>query len=510
MTPIRFGGFLLDMTRRELSHGGSPVTLGSRAFEILCVLARANGETVSKNQLMAQVWPNRIVEDSNIHVHVSALRKALETKDSNLTCLVTVPGQGYRLVGIEANAAHNRSEAQPLSWKLSIAVLPFRSITDGSECAALAEGLTSDIITELSRIRSLSVIARTAVVSRGDQADDVGREIDPSYVLGGSVRCLGTGLRVTAQLLEADSKRHLWAEKFDCDLIDSFKVHDEITRSIVSAIQHRIYLNESHVADQHDPPTLRIWRRGFRELSDFTPESLRRARLAGHKVVRAAPDSALGYRLIGSAALQLVMLCISTDRENLVEEACRAADRAVILAPRDEYAQTLIGLVYGTILGRYEAAFAAFRCALEINPTLSLAYGAYSVALSFAGLADEAITNTQIAQRLNPRDPGAFLRCYSVLSLAYFVKGDLNLASQWAERAVTAKPDWWFGWALQAATQALLSKPERAAQSAGRLRDLLPGISTSNLPGVSIKGEIMNGLKQALLAAGLPEEWPGP
>jgi non-specific serine/threonine protein kinase len=85
--------------------GGPPMTLGSRAFEILCVLATANGETVSKDQLMAQVWPHRIVEDSNIHVHVSALRKALETKDPKLSCLVTVPGQGYRLVGIKANAA---------------------------------------------------------------------------------------------------------------------------------------------------------------------------------------------------------------------------------------------------------------------------------------------------------------------------------------------------------------------------------------------------------------------
>jgi len=98
MTPIRFGGFQLDMARRELSHGGSVVPLGSRAFDILCVLVAAKGETVSKDQLMAQVWAGRIVEDSNVHVHVSALRKALNNKDRKLNCLLTVPGQGYRLI----------------------------------------------------------------------------------------------------------------------------------------------------------------------------------------------------------------------------------------------------------------------------------------------------------------------------------------------------------------------------------------------------------------------------
>jgi DNA-binding winged helix-turn-helix (wHTH) protein/tetratricopeptide (TPR) repeat protein len=98
MTPIAFGGFQLDMTRRELSHGGSAVPLGSRAFDILCVLVAAKGETVSKDQLMAQVWAGRVVEDGNVHVHVSALRKALNSRDQNLNCLLTVPGQGYRLI----------------------------------------------------------------------------------------------------------------------------------------------------------------------------------------------------------------------------------------------------------------------------------------------------------------------------------------------------------------------------------------------------------------------------
>jgi DNA-binding winged helix-turn-helix (wHTH) protein/tetratricopeptide (TPR) repeat protein len=113
MAPIRFGGFQLDMTRRELSHGGSAVPLGSRAFDILCVLVAAKGETVSKDQLMAEVWAGRIVEDGNVHVHVSALRKALNSKDQNLNCLLTVPGQGYRLIAPVTVVAASGVEPPP-------------------------------------------------------------------------------------------------------------------------------------------------------------------------------------------------------------------------------------------------------------------------------------------------------------------------------------------------------------------------------------------------------------
>jgi adenylate cyclase len=514
MTPIRFGNFQVDLTKRELSNGGSQVELGSRAFDILCVLATAGGETVTKDQLMARVWPDRVVEENNIQVHISALRKALGKHDLGKHYVVTIPGRGYRLVGTQELyaaeiAACDSRQALPLPDKPSVAVLPFRNIMADPEQRYLADGLTDDIITELSRIRSLFVIARNSSFTYKDRATDlggVGRDLGVRYLLAGSVRCVGSRIRITAQLTEAESANHVWADRYDCDIAEIFTVQDEITRGIVSTLQTQIVLNEGLVANRSVRPEIRAWdmaKRGWREVYLQTSESLERARVAGHELMKTAPDSAKGYQLTACAAGHLFIMGFAADPEQMQAEALRTAEKAITLDHSDEYAHWILGIVYGQHLGRYEAAFAAFRRALEINPNFSLAYGSYGTTLAYAGLAEEAIEKTQIAIRLNPCDPSLFFR-YTGLSFAYFVKGDYDTANKWAERAVTNKPNWWFGHALSAATQSLLSRPEEAMQAVRQLRDLLPGISIGNLPGLAIKGEFLDRLKRALQDAGVP------
>ena len=514
MRPISFGHFQLDLNRRELSSGGSRVELGARAFDILCVMAAANGETVSKDQLMARVWPGRVVEENNIEVHISALRKALRRYDRDQRYVVTIPGRGYRLVGTEAVDAAEISpsglpQALTLPDKPSIAVLPFRNITADPEQQYLADGLTDDIIIELSRIRSLFVIARHSSFVYSAPAPDhgeVGRDLGVRYLLAGGVRCVGSRIRITAQLIEAGSGNHVWADRYDGEIADIFAVQDEITRGIVATLQTEIVLNEGLVAGRGERPEIRVWdiaKRGWREVYLQTPESLERARLAGHKMMKAAPDSAGGYQLAACAAAHLFIMGFAADAGQMQAEALRAAEQAITLDHSDEYAHWILGIVYGQHLGRYEPAFAAFRRALEINPNFSLAYGSYGTTLAFAGLADESLEKTAIAIRLNPRDPSLFFR-YTGLSLAHFVKGDYDTANRWAERAVTDKPNWWFGHALAAATQSLLSRPEPAKEAVARLRQLLPGVGTENLPGLSIRSEFLGRLKQALQRAGMP------
>jgi adenylate cyclase len=514
MRPIRFGNFQVDLTKRELSNGGSPVQLGSRAFDVLCALAAAKGETVTKDQLMARVWPDRVVEENNIQVHISALRKALDAHDQGKHHVVTIPGRGYRLVGTEDSYAAEIAQsgslrALTLPDKPSIAVLPFRNITADPEQQYLADGLTDDIIIELSRIRSLFVIARNSSFTYRDQATDfgeVGRDLGVRYLLAGGVRCVGSRIRITAQLIEAESANHVWADRYDCDIAEIFIVQDEITRGIVSTLQTQIVLNEGLVADRGERPEIRAWdmaKRGWREVYLQTAESLERALVAGHELMKTAPNSAKGYQLAACAAGHLFIMGFAADPEQMRAEALQTAEKAITLDHSDEYAHWILGIVYGQHLGRYEAAFAAFRRALEINPNFSLAYGSYGTTLAFAGLADESIEQTQIAIRLNPRDPSLFFR-YTGLSFAYFVKGDYETANKWAERAVTNKLNWWFGHALSAATLSLLSRPNQARQAVRQLRDLLPGISIDTLPGLAIKGEFLDRLKRALQDAGLP------
>jgi DNA-binding winged helix-turn-helix (wHTH) protein len=161
---ISFGPFRLDLKRPELRRDGQPVRIHRRALGILCVLAGAKGEIVSKDELMARLWPGRIVEEGNLHVHVSALRKALDEHGNGHSFVVTVPGRGYRLANLTALRSAQLAESSlppqlPLPDKPSIAVLPFANMSRDPDQECFADGMVEEIITALSRIRWLFVIA---------------------------------------------------------------------------------------------------------------------------------------------------------------------------------------------------------------------------------------------------------------------------------------------------------------------------------------------------------------
>jgi DNA-binding winged helix-turn-helix (wHTH) protein len=193
---ISFGRFRLDLGRCELLRDGVPLRLHRRALGILCALAEAKGEVVSKDELMRRLWPDRIVEEGNLHVHVSALRKALDEHGGGHSLVVTVPGRGYRLADQtslpSAQMAEIPSPPQlPLPDKPSIAVMPFQNFSGDPDQEYFADGMVEEIIIALSRIRWLFVIARNSSLTYKGQAVDVkqiGRELGVRYVLEGSVR----------------------------------------------------------------------------------------------------------------------------------------------------------------------------------------------------------------------------------------------------------------------------------------------------------------------------------
>jgi TolB-like protein len=242
---VRFGDFRLDLRRRELTKAGQPIRLGSRAFEILCLLASARGNVVSKDQLLERVWPGVVIEENALHVHISGLRKALDTGGSGPGFIFTAQGRGYRLAGVEAAlpaAAEpdHPGEAPALPDRPSIAVLPFYNMSDDVAQEYFADGIVEDIITGLSRIEWLFVIARnSSFIFKGRAADvtQIGRDLGVRYVLEGSVRRAGNRVRLTAQLVEARTRVHMWAERYDRLLDDIFAVQDEITMSVIGAIE---------------------------------------------------------------------------------------------------------------------------------------------------------------------------------------------------------------------------------------------------------------------------------
>ena len=175
---ISFGPFWLDLRRPELRRDGQPVRIHRRALGILYALAEAKGEIIGKDELMNRLWPGRIVEEGNLHVHVSALRKALGEDGEGHSYVVTVPGRGYRLAGLAGSpeAAPSAAQGLPLPDKPSIAVLPFQNLSGEAEQECFADGMVEDITTALSKLRWFFVIARNSAFtykgSHGRREDD--------------------------------------------------------------------------------------------------------------------------------------------------------------------------------------------------------------------------------------------------------------------------------------------------------------------------------------------------
>jgi TolB-like protein len=201
------------------------------------VLVERPGELVSRAEIIDGVWPETAVEDSNLNVQIAALRRVLDEARTEGSCIQTVPGRGYRFTApVTRVEARTDAGARPpaLPEKPSLAVLPFQNISGDAEQEYFADGMVEEIITALSRIRWLFVIARNSSFTYKGQAIDVkqvGRELGVRYVLEGAVRKAGGRVRISAQLIDAFSGVHLWADRFDGSLEDVFDLQDKVAVS---------------------------------------------------------------------------------------------------------------------------------------------------------------------------------------------------------------------------------------------------------------------------------------
>jgi TolB-like protein len=230
LVAFAFGEHVLDVDRRELRRGGAPVALEPQVFDLLVYLIRNCGRVVSKDDLIEAIWGGRIVSESAVTTGLNAARKAIGDTGAAQQVIRTIPRKGVRFIAevredgasVRGERAAGTAETMPLALpdKPSIAVLPFANMSSDPEQEFFADGIAEDIITALSRYPSLFVIARNSCFTYKGRAVDVkqvGRELGVRYVLEGSLRKSGNRIRVTAQLVEARTGNHAWAERYDRD-----------------------------------------------------------------------------------------------------------------------------------------------------------------------------------------------------------------------------------------------------------------------------------------------------
>jgi adenylate cyclase len=363
----------------------------------------------------------------------------------------------------------------------------------------------------LSRLRTLFVIARNSAFTYKGKAIDVrqvGRELGVKYIIEGSVRKAGDRIRITAQLIDAESGAHVWGEKYDRPMDDIFEIQDEIVGNIAASIQTEVLLHDDPGSRHEQRPDVTAWelvKKAWIAGYGLGRESQEAAIALAREAVARAPESSLGYEVLACALLHSAYMGSACDPAELAHEALVSVQNALKRDGRSEYAHWTHGGILGYLYGQHEQACAALRQSIELNPNFSLAYGTLGTILVLAGKPDDGIVNIERAIRLNPRDPSISFR-YSGLSLAYLVKRQLSAALEWAERSASRNPDWWLAHALIAAIQTMQGRAESAGIALDDLRRVVPDATLSTLPWRRfLPPTQLETVHAALRKAGLPE-----
>ena len=512
---LAFGRFQLDGDAAILFHDGRPTPLGQRAVALLALLVKQPGAPVSKQALIEAAWPAQAIEDSNLTVQIAAIRRVFEDLAGGADWIETLPRRGYRYVGPavadapEGNTGARSPPALALPDKPSVAVLPFTNLGGDSEQDYFADGMVDDIITGLSRINWLFVIARNSTfIYKGRAVDvkQVGRELGVRYVLEGSVRRLRDSVRVTGQLIDASTGAHVWAERYDRRSGDIFALQDDVALSVVGAIAPSVRRAEIDRVKRKRPDSLDAYDLVLRAQPDVDsgmPEQVTRALALLHRALELEPDYALAH---GNAAMCHHCLFL---RAGLKEEdraaSVRHARSAIIHGQDDAHALTLAGFSIGMDGHDRAAAFTALEAALAISPSSALTYILGAVLLGWGGEAERAIEWSERGMRLSPFDPWAFA-AFDAQAMSHLLCGRHDEACRAAYRSVQANPAHSITYVQLAAALAKLGRLEEAKAAAARVLELHPTFRYSRqFAGVNCAPALAQCLGDALRLAGLPE-----
>jgi TolB-like protein/cytochrome c-type biogenesis protein CcmH/NrfG len=481
---LSFGRYRLE-PRGGLMSGTRPVRLTPKALALLCFLAGRPNEVITKEELFAAVWPEVSVGDAALVTCIQELRRALGDDARRPRYIETLHRRGYRFIGKLAAAplpaaVDDKAPALALPDRPSIAVLPFDNMSEEADQEYFADGISEDLITGLARIHWLFVIARNSTFVYKNRAVDVkqvARELGVRYVLEGSVRRAGKRIRISAQLIDAVSGGHIWAERYDRELGDIFAVQDEITRNVVAAIEPRLLAAEGVRALSRSSHDLGAWERVARAQTHvwrLTRADYATAIEGLTQAVEAWPDyaparSRLAFRLLFAAHMGWV------DREAGLRQGREHAIRALALDDCDSWAQTALG--YLAMMERRTAeSLAAFARAVELNPNSATAHGDLSRGLAFAGHDREAIEHAEHAIRLSPMDPDMALFLGGI-AVAHYGAGRYAQAHRVSEEIMRLRPGFQGAQRLHCASLAQTGRIEEARAYLEAIRREQPQLS---------------------------------
>jgi TolB-like protein/tetratricopeptide (TPR) repeat protein len=451
---LAFGDHVLDIDRRELRRAGLRIALSPQIFDLIVYLVRNRDRVVSKDDLLGAVWGGRAVSDSAMTTAINAARHAIGDNGERQSLIRTIHRRGIRFVGEIEGASQQASVSAALSGapatlalpdKPSIAVLPFDNMSSEPDREFFADGIAEDIVTALSRHSSLFVIARNSSFTYKGQAVDVravGRDLGVRYVLEGSVRKSGDRIRVTAQLIEAETGRHLWADRYDRQLTEIFAMQDEITGNVTAAILPAVQRVERERAARKPPDSHGSWEsyhRGMWHYARLDPAENALARDFFMRAVTLEPSFAAAHAALSVTYASDGAFFFPLKRDAPVAAALEHARHA--LALNSEEPMGHVGMAFALILlARHAEGTASAETAVAVDPNSALAHASLGCARTYGGDSGGAVAPLEIAMRLSPFDPftAVFLHW---LARAWYLSGDYVAAISVARRAQQAYPN---------------------------------------------------------------------
>jgi TolB-like protein len=507
-----FGPFALDPDKGTLLRQGEPVPLGRRGVLLLEALLKRRGEIFTKTELMDAGWSGSAVEESNLSVQIALLRKALGPSPDGGEWIATIPRIGYRFLGSSLEQGGKTVQRQT---KPSLAVLPLTSLSSDPEQEYFADGLAEDVITMLSKLSGLVVIARSSSFAYKGMSIDVrhvARDLGVRFVLAGSVRRSGNRLRIVAQLSDGETGVQLWAEGYDREVADIFAVQEEVARKIVGELS--ITLSPKETAQWPGIPSTgtanmeaydcflrgRAMQRGATQ----NAEIIKRTSELFREAIERDPTYAAPYAALAMATAQAYYNRWTSDPDCSLAEAGRLVDEAIDRDPNDPFPHGVAALV-----SMYRKDFERWTSEVEISLTLDPNF-APSLSLRgtlnmYSGKPLAAIEDIERAMRLDPLFTQGYLHH---LGVAHLVAGKYETAAALLRERILLVPETDMSRACLAAVLGILGDVEGARQVWSELMAINPdysfaeGIGRMPFRNPGDLGRIRSGL----LRAGLPIE----
>jgi adenylate cyclase len=489
-----FEDYALDSTRRELRHKHHLLSVEPKVFDLLLHLVSNRERVVSKDDLVAAIWDGRIVSDSALTTCINAARNAVGDSGDAQRLIKTLPRKGLRFVGHVrerqeiAAAADNAFEAPTSSLALpdkpSIAVLPFTNMSGDPEQEYFADGIAEEITMALARLRGFFVISRnSAFTYKGKPVNvqQVGRELGVQYVLEGSVRKAGDRVRIGVQLANAVTGREIWSARYERALVDVFAVQDEITTSVVMAVEPQIYAAERERVQQKPPGRLDAWDCVIRAMSHMwlhTKGSHESALDLLTSALRLDPAYARALGLHAWLSLWHMHQGWSTvGLSGVLPGAFEQALAAVRIDGEDAWAHLALGFAH-MFRREHDYSVEQLRTALDLNPNFAVGHACLGLTLAYGGKGHEGVKHFEKQTRLNPRDPFFFLFT-GARSFAHFMAGEYQLGLEGGRRAVRHSPEVSGHWRALALSAAMLNLAEEAKAAVAMARKFQPDYSVA-------------------------------